>query len=150
MLFNRRQKFCLIAFSLIVPLIILSGLISGARATWTYGCDSASGCTNSDYIVSPGQTPVIDGVLDPSWSFTNVSVEDSQNPRLDFRMIFNGRTVYSIVTVRNDTHSQNETVLLLISNNNTHLLDEKYFIDAKYLDINNLTQNRQQIAQSYF
>jgi hypothetical protein len=125
--------------------MVLSSLVSDSRATWTLGTDSSN-----PYVVSPESAPAIDGVKDPVWSLTNTTSENDINPRFDFEMIYNGSTMYALITVKNDTHTQNESVMLLVSNNGTQLTDPSYFINAKYLDINNVSIDEQLIAGNYY
>lgn len=142
-MFNRRQRFGLIAGILIIPLIVISDLTPLTLGAWTIGTG-----TDSQYPVNSGSIPVIDGVQDASWGSTQVATTDG-TPALDFRMSYTDMTLYALVTVKNGTHPAGEYIMLLISNNGTFLTDPSYFIEGKYLNINNVTHDRRYVAGGY-
>ncbi len=138
-----RRKLIFTIACLIIPMVIVSIGAQSTRAAWVIGNNA-----NGIYPARPGYTPIFDGVQESSWGSTTTYLENTY-PSIEFHMKYNGSMAYCLIIVKNYTHSANESVLLILSNNGTTLTEIKYFIDAKYADINNKTEDRRLVAGNY-
>ncbi len=140
---QRKKSYFTIA-CLIIPILTAIYLIPNGQAYWIMGASEAS-----IYPARPGRTPVLDGIIENWWSTSSKFSENTMNPSLDFYMRINGSSAYCLIVVKKSSHTANESVLLLLSNNGTTLTDPLLLIDAKYADINNVTEDRRLVAGEY-
>ncbi len=143
-----RRKLVFTVAYIIIPMVVLSFLAQGTRADW-YLKDTKA----ETYHARGGLTLIPDGVEDATWSSTEEFLETDGNPNLEFHMKFNSTSslAYCLIIVKNYSHSANESVLLILSNNGTTLTKDNpdLFKDAKYADINNKTEDRRLVAGNY-
>src|SRR4030042_1760266 len=142
---TRSKSFLAIAL-VIIPIILMNGIIPIVNAAWTQ-----DGKTDVKYIAKPGRQPKLDGIRETLWDDSKTLKEIDMQPRLEFQMRSNKSYAYCLIIVKNSTHSANESVLLMLSNNGTGVETNKskYFIDAKLVDINNKTEDRKMVAENY-
>ncbi len=116
-----------------------------AEGEWVIG-DTA---TNT-YPAGPSYIPVLDGVEETAWDSTSKLYNDGITPRIAFRMKYNLTMAYCIIIVKTTTHTTNESVILLLSNHGTKFTADEYYKDAKFIDINNATEDRQWVDGSTY
>ncbi len=127
-------------------MVFLSYIAQGARAGWFIGDKE-----ETVYPTRPGYTPTLDGVADATWDSAKKFLNTDKSPPIEFRMKYNGSMVYCLIIVKIYTHSVNESVLLILSNNGTALTESNptLFVDAKYIDIHGRTEDRRWQASDY-
>jgi len=138
-----RSKSFFTIVMLIIPIVMGFWLTPVVHAEWFQANEEDT------YSAFPSLTPKLDGVQEASWAVCAVFKEGNIQPNLEFQMKYNGSMAYCLITVKNNIHSANESILLMLSNNGTSLTDLKYFTDEKYIDINNNTEDRRLQAGEY-